>query len=85
MRAEEALEQARCDDSRPVPIKDEHEPFSRTLGRQVRVASDDYGRDAIVGELVASSAHEIVLLREHPRVGTVFLHFPRIGFEILPA
>jgi glutathione S-transferase len=56
----------------------------RALGGIVRVSADDYGRDAVSGEMVSSTIDEIVLRREHPAVGTVLLHFPRIGFEILP-
>jgi glutathione S-transferase len=82
---EEALERARCDDPSIEPTDLDGEPFARSVGRMLRISADDYGRDSVVGELAASSFDEVVLRREHPEVGTVLLHFPRIGFEILPA
>jgi glutathione S-transferase len=80
---EEALERARkhapaCD----VAACDD--PFGRHVGSPVRIAADDYGRDVCEGELAAASDDEIVLRRGHPTVGTVLVHFPRVGFEILP-
>ena len=49
-------------------------------------AGSPYGEKirTILG-LVTSTPDEVVLRREHPEVGTVMLHFPRVGFEILPA
>jgi hypothetical protein len=38
-----------------------------------------------VGELIASSAQEIVIRREDPLVGEVAVHFPRAGFVVKPA
>ncbi|MAM00387.1 glutathione S-transferase family protein [Hydrocarboniclastica marina] len=55
-----------------------------TLGTRVSVAPSDYGREPVVGKLVAASQHELVLQREHPRVGTVNVHFPRDGFTLRP-
>jgi len=51
-------------------------------GAQVSVAADDYGRDPVVGELVTLSVREVALRREHPAVGEVVVHFPRIGYRI---
>jgi glutathione S-transferase len=48
----------------------------------VVVRANDYGRDPIEGALVASSADEIVLRRADVRSGRVFVHFPRIGFDV---
>lgn len=49
-------------------------------GQEVTVSADDYGRDPIRGVLVGSSAHQVSLRREDPRVGTVVVHAPRLGF-----
>jgi hypothetical protein len=46
---------------------------------------DDYGRDPVVGELIAHSAQEIAIRREDPAAGMVVVHFPRAGFVVLPA
>lgn len=51
-------------------------------GRQVTVAADDYGRDAVNGVLVGSSEHHVSISREDPQAGQVVVHFPRIGFSV---
>ena len=52
------------------------------LGDRVQVTPVDYGLVPVAGELVACSAHEIVLARETPETGAVMTHFPAPGFEI---
>jgi hypothetical protein len=42
------------------------------------------GADTVTGTLLRCTARDIVLLRDDPRVGTVAVHFPRIG-QILRA
>jgi hypothetical protein len=51
----------------------------------VTVTPDDTGRDPVVGELVASGVHEIVIRRSDPAVGEVCVHFPRAGFVVTSA
>ena len=51
-------------------------------GARVVVRALDYGRDPIEGNLVASRANEFVIRREDPRAGTVYVHFPRVGYEV---
>lgn len=51
-------------------------------GKEVTVSADDYGRDPVRGVLVGSSPHQVSLRREDPRVGTVVVHAPRIGFVV---
>ncbi|MBV9758543.1 MAG: glutathione S-transferase C-terminal domain-containing protein [Alphaproteobacteria bacterium] len=53
-------------------------------GDRVRVSSDDYGKDPVVGHLLAWTAEEVVIQREEPTVGAVNLHFPRVGYDIRP-
>jgi glutathione S-transferase len=52
---------------------------------QVRVAADDYGRDPVVGTLLAISDHAIVLRRTVPGLGEINTHFPRVGFDVTAA
>ena len=52
------------------------------VGTTVRIRADDYGRDAIEGELVLIDAEEVALLREDSVVGTVIVHFPRLGYDL---
>lgn len=59
------------------------DPMGLSPGQKVIVSAIDYdGRDPVEGELVASSMEEVVLRRHDERAGVVYLHFPRIGFEI---
>jgi len=46
------------------------------------VTPDDVGKDPVTGELVRSSAQEIVIKRTDPQVGDVHVHFPRAGFVV---
>ena len=61
---------------------DTHDPAGRTPGLKVTITPDDTGRDPVAGELIASSAHEIVIRRSDPTVGEVCVHFPRAGFVV---
>jgi glutathione S-transferase len=61
------------------------DPMGFTREQAVLVRASDYGRDIVAGALVGSSPNEVVLRRTDERVGTVFVHFPRLGFEISPA
>ena len=67
--------------SRPDPF----EPRGFKPGDRVTVAADDYGRDAIAGEIVFTNAQEIAIARRDADVGDVVVHFPRAGFVVVPA
>ena len=81
----DALERARQADPNWTPT----EPFADLagfqLGQRVVVRATDYGREEVRGELVQSNASEVVVRRADPRAGTVYVHFPRLGFEITAA
>jgi glutathione S-transferase len=85
MDSKEALAVAKAATSTAKPIADPHDPNGRKPGDRVSVMPDDYGRDAVVGELVFSNAHEIAIKRNDPAVGDVVVHFPRAGFLVMPA
>lgn len=55
------------------------------LGSAVRIRADDYGRDAVAGELVLIDANEIALHRRDPRLGDIVVHFPRLGYDLRTA
>jgi hypothetical protein len=82
MSGEEAVEIAR--NATPVALPDAAlvDPNGFTIGQQVAISAVDYGVDAVEGELVFSGTEELILRREDPRVGTVHVHFPRMGFAI---
>jgi glutathione S-transferase len=54
------------------------------LGSAVRIRADDYGRDPIDGTLDFIDADEVALRRDDPQVGTVVVHFPRLGYDLRP-
>jgi glutathione S-transferase len=53
-----------------------------TIGTCVDVAATDYGIMPSRGELLKCDDCEIVIRREHARIGAVNVHFPRLGFGI---
>ena len=55
------------------------------LGEEVRVAADDYGRDPVVGRLVAVTDHAVALRRTDPALGEITVHVPRVGFDVTAA
>ena len=60
-------------------------PEDPPLGAEVRIRADDYGRDVVGGELVHAGIDEIALRRDDPLVGTVVVHFPRLGYDLRAA
>jgi glutathione S-transferase len=84
MEPREALAVARAARPETAPRDDPGDPNGRKPGDRVAVVPDDYGRDPVEGELVASSAQEIAIRREDPELGELVVHFPRAGFLVLP-
>jgi glutathione S-transferase len=80
---EDALDIAKAATSTEAVKADPGEPNGLKPGDRVSVMADDYGRDAITGELVSSSAQHIAIKRNDPRVGDVVVHFPRAGFFVM--
>ncbi|MFC3712006.1 glutathione S-transferase family protein [Sphingoaurantiacus capsulatus] len=76
---EQALDIAR--DATPIG-SEVAEQDAALAGKEVTVSAEDYGRDPIRGVLVGSSPHHMSLRREDPRVGTVVVHTPRLGFVV---
>lgn len=85
MSAQHAIDVAR--DATPIAstTADPLDPNGRKPGQTVGVTPDDTGRDPVVGELVASDVHEIVIRRSDRQIGEVCLHFPRAGFVVASA
>jgi glutathione S-transferase len=52
------------------------------LGEAVSVTPDDYGCDPVVGTLVRLTDERVTIERSDERIGTVHVHFPRIGYRI---
>jgi glutathione S-transferase len=85
MSADEALRVAREATPATAESADSHEPNGIMPGTHVTVTPDDYAFDPVAGTVVASAVHEIAILRTAPEVGSVVVHFPRIGFRVVAA
>ena len=64
---------------------DPEDALGLASGERVVVTPDDYGRVPVAGELVTLALHEVAVRRHDPRVGTVVVHFPRIGYRVARA
>ena len=80
--AEAALTVAREATPEPGRGVDADDPLGLQAGERVGVAPTDYGRAAVIGDLVTLDVSEVAVLRTHPRVGAVVTHFPRTGYRI---
>jgi hypothetical protein len=69
MSAQQALDIARDATSIASATVDPQDPIGRKPGQTVTVTPDDTGRDPVVGELVASDVHEIVIRRSDREIG----------------
>lgn len=79
---QQALDIAEAATSTAKDATDPNEPNGLKAGDAVTVNADDYGRDAIAGEIVSTSAQHVAIRRRDPRVGEVVVHFPRAGFVV---
>jgi glutathione S-transferase len=82
MTSKQALDVARTVTSIATASTDAKDPVGRKPGQVVSVAPDDTGRDPVIGELVTSGIHEIVIRRSDLAIGEVCVHFPRAGFVV---
>jgi len=55
------------------------------IGRTMTLSADDYGRDPVSGTVSTLSDRHVTLTREAPGVGTVRVHFPKVGYELSAA
>ena len=84
MTPEQAIEAAHSAEPRnPDDWSAEADNVGLRRGDRVTVAPDDYG-NPVAGRLLAWSADEVILRHEDPSVGAVNLHFPRVGFDVVP-
>jgi len=55
------------------------------LGTPVTITAETFGPEPTQGVLLAATRTHYTLQREEPRVGTVHVHFPRIGYVLRKA
>ena len=53
-----------------------------STGDAVAVVPDDYGFDAVEGQLVTLNQHRIAVRRNAGDLGDIVVHFPRIGYRV---
>ena len=82
MPAATALDIAREASPQKPDLPANGDPSAIKDGTRVTVTPDDTGRDPVEGVLVAASDQEVVISRSDDRVGEVFVHFPRAGYDI---
>lgn len=76
-----ALAIARQARPRAIPAEHRSDPL---VGRTVTIAPSDYAQVPSAGVLAGATPTRWILLREHPLVGTVHVHFPREGYTLQP-
>ncbi|MBC8241203.1 MAG: glutathione S-transferase family protein [Alphaproteobacteria bacterium] len=81
MTPQQALEIATV--ANPRPVAPSH-PFGEDppVGKRVRVRASDYGKDAVEGTLVMIDPHVITISRNDATLGEIYVHFPRLGYEL---
>lgn len=86
MTPEQAFEIARAATPAPVThLKPNGDPLGLPAGAKVTVTPDDTARVSVAGTLVAASDSEIIIHRRDAQAGDLHIHFPRLGFDVLPA
>lgn len=82
----EALEVARAAEPATPEQSDAKDPQGLEPGQTVSVVADlDSGESPVVGSVRLVGRDSIAILREDPRVGTVCVHFPRVGYRVTAA
>ena len=85
MSAADALEVARAADPNTPEHADPRDPQGIKPGMTVGVVADvDGGEEPVTGAVQFVDRESIALLHSNDRVGTVCIHFPRVGYRVTP-
>lgn len=86
MIASEALQIAQASEPNTPEHADAHEPMGIKPGMTVNVVADvDGGEEPVSGRVRFVDRDTIALLKQTEPVGTVCIHFPRVGYRATPA
>jgi len=86
MTSAEAIEVARSNQTATPEQGDPRDPQGLKPGDAVSVVPDlDSGEAPVRGKVRLVDRERIAILRDDPRVGTVCVHFPRVGFRVAAA
>ena len=82
----EALDVARASEPTTPEQGDPRDPQGLRPGQRASVVADlDSGEAPVVGTVRLVDRDRVALLREDQRVGTVCVHFPRVGYRVAAA
>ena len=85
MSSGEAIEVARSSQPATPEQGDPKDPQGLKPGQRASVVADlDSGEAPVAGVVRAVDRDTIAILREDTRVGTVCVHFPRVGYRVTP-
>jgi glutathione S-transferase len=79
---EDALDIARSVHPEPIPADGPSDDIA--AGTAVRIATEDFGPDPVEGTVLRANHTEISVRRDDPALGTIHVHFPRLGYEATP-
>jgi glutathione S-transferase len=82
---QDAIDEARLGDKTANRQCDFLELDGLKYGDRVTVMPSDYGFDPVTGELVLSAPDEVAIKRHDERAGEIYVHFPRVGYQIVLA
>jgi glutathione S-transferase len=86
MTSAEAIEIARSNQPSTPEQADPNDPQRLEPGARVTVAPDlDSGEPPVAGTVRLVDRDRIAILRDDARVGTVCVHFPRVGYRVTAA
>jgi len=86
MTPAEAIEVARSNSPATPERSDPNDPQGLKPGQRVSVVPDlDSGESPVMGVVQLVDRDSIAIQRDDPRVGTVCVHFPRVGFRVAAA
>jgi glutathione S-transferase len=86
MSAADALQIAKTSEPNTPEHADTLDPLGIKPGATVNIVADvDGGEEPVSGSLRFIDRDTIAVLKRHERVGTVCIHFPRVGYRVTPA
>lgn len=77
-----ALAEALQSEPEPREEIDPNDAQGLTRGMRVRIAADDTRRGEVEGAVAVALPNRISIVRKHLSVGSVVVHFPRLGYRV---
>jgi len=84
MSSEEAFKIAKHAEPLEPTYLEKKSNFGYYPGQRVQVTPDDMGKISVEGAFVAADDYEIVVRLSNEKMGNINVHFPRVGFDLIP-